>query len=361
MFAALAIHVTNIMDIVKMRQIVSAEEIDRYLLVLIALASVLIILAIFAPKVYKLIPKWISGAVTALTALLVSIVGIKKKDNTTPIKDDTLNNEDDLYKAIETAGYSYDSMQDIFYSNMDAWQRDMGYCRLYDEAAAPMGMIIDCEPIYFEYEGKRWLIEFWKGQYDLTMGCEIGVYTTEQADLNIPGIFKGPFFQCAKNEDHLYMDYYAVKNSKILFRRVGKHWWLTGFKLGEFSEPSDLRMYLTITLKDENMRDAFVGGLKNAGYSERELTISENKVGLKFNKTHTKQPITRIKETDRIIQIKNQILCEKYQEITGPYNSFPEKMKAIKEQSTELYQLILHIGKTKQLFASFEKIKDYLD
>ena len=69
---------------------------------------------------------------------------------------------DELDKAIEIAGYSYDQRQDIFYSTMDPWQRDIGYCRLYDELAAPMGMIIDCEPIHFEYLGKRmddWFVE----------------------------------------------------------------------------------------------------------------------------------------------------------------------------------------------------------
>ena len=82
-------------------------------------------------------------------------------------------------KAIDICGYAYDPNQDIFYSKMDAWQRDFGYCRLYDETASPMGMVIDCEPIYFVYSGKRWLIEMWKGQYDLTTGGEVGVYTTE--------------------------------------------------------------------------------------------------------------------------------------------------------------------------------------
>ena len=99
--------------------------------------------------------------------------------------------EDELYEIIESAGYSYDPVQEIFYSNMYSWQRDMGYCRLYDEASAPLNMIIDCEPIYFEYGNKRWMIEFWKGQYGMTAGGEIGVYTTEGPDLSIPGIFNG--------------------------------------------------------------------------------------------------------------------------------------------------------------------------
>lgn len=39
------------------------------------------------------------------------------------------------------------------------FQRDLGYCKLYDDSAATMDMIIGCEPIYFTYGGKDWLIE----------------------------------------------------------------------------------------------------------------------------------------------------------------------------------------------------------
>lgn len=91
----------------------------------------------------------------------------------------------DLNNMLKTYGYSYDVKQDIFISNHDAWQRAMGYTRIFDEAAAPMSMIIDCEPIYFEYDNKRWLIEFWKGQYGMTTGCEIGVYYTNYPDIRL--------------------------------------------------------------------------------------------------------------------------------------------------------------------------------
>jgi hypothetical protein len=67
---------------------------------------------------------------------------------------------EDLDKIIAIGGYSYDPQQDIFYSNMDAWQREFGYCRLYDEAATPLRLIMDCEPIYFDFKEKHWLIEF---------------------------------------------------------------------------------------------------------------------------------------------------------------------------------------------------------
>ena len=117
-------------------------------------------------------------------------------------------------KGIELAGYGYDSVQDIFYSNTNAWQRNIGYSRLYDEGSAPFGMILDCEPIYFRYGGKIWLIELWKGQYDLNTGCEVGVYTREESNINIPEIYKYMFYNCASNEDRLTMSFSLYKNKK---------------------------------------------------------------------------------------------------------------------------------------------------
>lgn len=274
---------------------------------------------------------------------------------------DNITGDPLLDAAIKTAGYSYDSKQDIFFSSLDAWQRSMGYCRLYDESAAPFGMIIDCEPIQFEYKDKRWLIEFWKGQYDLTTGCEIGVYSTDKPDINIPGVFKGPFYYSVNNEELLKISYYLQKGKKILFTRKDKHWWLTGFMLGEFSQPSELIMHLSITLKDREMVTAFVNALIGVGYNRRELSIYGNTVMLKFKTPKTKQPYTRTKETDDIIQRKNKLLCDAYQEVTKPYKNLPDKLKAVKENSPELYRKLLKLGRTINLTSSFENIKDYLD
>lgn len=266
--------------------------------------------------------------------------------------------DDEIDKAIKAAGYSYDSIEDIFYSNIDAWQKNMGYCRLYDEAAAPLGMIIDCEPIYFIYNGKRWLIEFWKGQYGLATGCEIGVYVTDEPDLDISGVFKGPFYNCVSSKDYLQMSYSLKKNKTILLTREYKHWWLACFKLGEFSEPSELAVRLTLTLKDKRMLNAFVKGLNKVGYSDKEITINENTVGLEFSRPLTPQPTTRTAKTDWIIQMQNQLLCYRYQKITGPYDNMSDKIKAIKKEDPQLYESIINIGKTQKLFAKRQELKN---
>lgn len=268
---------------------------------------------------------------------------------------------EELDRIIAEAGYAYDPKQDIFYSIMDPWQKEMGYCRLYDEAAAPMGMIVDCEPIYFEYDGRKWLIEFWKGQFDLVTGCEIGVYNTSEPELNIPGFFTGTFYKAAGEEDLLEMSYVLYKNGKKLFERKDKHWWLSGFKLGEFSEPSELSADISITLKDEEMRDAFVEGVKRAGYSEKEISIINNTVSLKFDKPRTEQPLSRTAVTDWVIQRKNELLCNTYRNLTRDYTNLRDKIRIVQQRVPNIYLKILNMGKSRQLFKAYDRIKDYLN
>ena len=220
-------------------------------------------------------------------------------------------------------------------------------------------MIVDCEPIYFKYGGKLWLIELWKGQYDLNTGCEVGVYTTEEQGLNIPEMYKYMFYNCASNEDRLKMSFLLKKNGERLFERDDQHWWLAGFKLGEYSEPSELTMDLNITLKDETMCNRFVGGLKHAGYLEQEIYITEGyNVGLTFDKPHTPQPITRTPETDRIIQIKNKLLCDKYNDIVKVYDNITDKINAIQTQAPEIYEEIMDKARLRSYLRSMKNTEN---
>ncbi len=273
--------------------------------------------------------------------LIAMLAGIRMMKDVNNFVLGIISSPHPIDKGIEMAGYEYDAEQDIFVCNMNPWQRNMGYSRLYDEAMAPFGMIVDCEPIYFEYNNKIWLVELWKGQYDLNTGCEIGVYTVDKPLLNIPEVYKYMFYNCASDEERLTMSFTLKKNGKILFSRDEKHWWLAGFKLGEYSEPSELTMNVNITFKNNVMRDAFISGLIDAGYSGNEYVVNGNTLGLTFDKPHTPQPITRIEETDKIIQKKNKILCDRYNDIAKVYDNFADKINGIKKQAPDIYAEII--------------------
>ena len=267
----------------------------------------------------------------------------------------------ELNGELKPFGFAYEPYQDVFYSLMNPWQRELGYCRLYDEASAALSMIIDCEPIRFDYNGRRWLIEFWKGQYGMNTGGEVGVYYTTGPDLDIPGLFNGTFYSCLKDDDCINMSFIFKKNGNILFTRSGYHWWLTGFKLGEFSKPSQLSMDITLDLYDRRMANAFVDALTKAGYKDNEYIQQGRRVIIRFDKPHTKQPLTRTTLTEFIMQKNNEAFCNSYNLLTESYTDTLDKLEIVRNESPSMYSQIMTIGKPKAVFESYNTIKGYLN
>lgn len=303
--------------------------------------------------------------------IIVTILLIRKKEfrkdtaveiisNPIPDKNSSMDKVISLNEELATYGFAYLPEKDIFYSIMNGWQRNFGYCQLYDEMAVTISLVIDCEPIRFEYGGKKWMIEFWKGQYGMTTGSEIGVYTTTGPDLNIPGFFNGTFYQSAKDEDFLQMSMTLRKNDEVLYTVSGLHWWLTAFKLAEFSHPSELVVDIEVTLKDSEMRDAFVNELIAVGYAPEELSIIENTVSLTFDKPHSTQPFTRIPLTEYLMQKNNEQNCNAYKVITKDYANTITKLEYLKEEEPKLYRHILNLGKSKQFFGDYDTIKNFI-
>ena len=258
-------------------------------------------------------------------------------------------------------GFAYEINQDVFYSILDPWQRAAGYCRLYDEACAPLGLIIDCEPIRFEYNGKKWLIEFWKGQYGMTTGGEVGIYYTTGPDLDIPNIFNGTFYFSPRNEEFIPMSFVLRKNGNLLITRGGVHWWLTGFKLGEFSDPSELTMDIVMDLYDSAMVNAFIEALREAGYDSDEYAVQGLRVYVRFATPHTAQPLTRTAVTDKAMQKSNKSFVDSYLNYTKNYSDTLDKIEVIKVEAPQMYHEILNPGKTKHAYDGFDKIKAFYD
>lgn len=176
-----------------------------------------------------------------------------------------------LNTMIEPMGFRYLPRQDIFTSTHDAWQRNLGYHSLYNKNAAHFNMVFDYQPIYFNYYGRTWMIQLWKGQYGINTGCEIGVY---YADRILPeNQFDTTLFQAVADDDMLDLSMCLTRNGKPLFHISERHWWLTGFSMGIFSWPDQLEMEVTITFPNNSMMDSFLSGLMKHSYSKRDFEI----------------------------------------------------------------------------------------
>jgi len=265
---------------------------------------------------------------------------IKENEKKAPVKLPVLTDREKrrkLNELIAPFGFVYDKEQEIFYSRMDGWQRQYGYGKIYDEAAALLNMIIDCEPIYFEYDDKKWLIEFWKGQYGIATGGEVGIYYLPKQTVDESVQPQNLIYRSVAEEDMLKIQTVLWKKGKQLYYRKGYHWWLTGFVLGEFSEPKELEMDIEITLQNREMRDAFLKGLYKTGYTKHEIDVQGNRVWIRYSKPHTKQPATRKRWFCIIKQVQNKRNCKLYQKATKNYANAYDKILALQVERPKVY------------------------
>ncbi len=284
-------------------------------------------------------------------------------DDTSRNINDTISYLDKLIsinEELEPFGFAYDSDKGDFYSIMHPWQRQFGYCRLYDETAPALSLIYDCEPIYFNYNDKHWLIEFWKGQYGITTGAEIGVYNTSDDPINIPGLFKGMFYQAVDDNDRLDMGFSLVKDNKILSKRRGLHWWLTSFILGEFSYPEELIMYIDINFPNTQMRDAFIEGLKNAGYPKTNYFVKNTSAYVTFDTPYTKEPYTKTDFVVDLMQGNNERNVDLFNNATDSFTDIIDKLYYLRQETPDYYNEVLKIGRPKTLYTIYDTIKQYL-
>lgn len=247
----------------------------------------------------------------------------------------------ELNQDLVNAGFAYDRRRDIFYSVKDCWQREMGYCRLYDEGASVFNMVMHCEPVTFSYANKRWLIELWKGQYGITTGGEIGIYNTSQEDIDT-GKFKGPFYESAQDSEMMPLSFVLRKNGKILFKCRAVHWWLTGFQPGEYSSPDSLTMDARIRFPNIYMLQAFTDALTDIGYLPNEYSVRRTTVTIHYTVPHTQQPITRNSLPEAVVQQTNRNNCRLYNQVTYKYNNTLDKLEFLKSAVPELYEFCMH-------------------
>jgi hypothetical protein len=80
------------------------------------------------------------------------------------------------------------------------------------------------------------------------------------------------FYDSAVDDDRLELSATLKRDDVELFTRGRElHWWLTGFKWGVISDPSQLSVDLSIKLKDDAMRDAFLTGIDGRAYTNLKV------------------------------------------------------------------------------------------
>lgn len=269
-----------------------------------------------------------------------------QKKNIQKVRAMSLNDKCKLLNSlIEPLGYYYVLPQDLFTTRINAWQRDFGYCALYDKAAPHFHMIFDSLPVYFNYQGKTWLLELWKGQYGINTGCEIGLYYANH--ILEPREYNNTLFQSVENTDMISMSFTLYRNHIDIARISGKHWWSTAFCMGCFSQSTALSLWASLTFPTTEMAIAFVEGLLNTGYSQQEISRHCNNVTFSFTDTSTnKGYLHRLRIY--LTQSCNRFWCKMYLSITKPFSLSLDKLLYLYFYLPFAFRRILRIRRYKK-------------
>lgn len=150
-------------------------------------------------------------------------------------------------------GYYIDFKQNYVYTGINVWQREMGFNIFYDIFCylTPFFFHYTTQRVKFNYQGKDWMFQMWKGRYALANGGELGIYTRPEEK-------EGSFYDCGSDEDMLVMSVEVYHGEELLFKHGPMlHWWVTGFAISDTAYlPESLTLVATIEMRDEEMLEA---------------------------------------------------------------------------------------------------------
>ncbi len=176
-------------------------------------------------------------------------------------------------KGLLWLGFDLDTKQDVWYSAMYAWQRGWGFGQTYDNLAPYVRMYYRTLRFTFDYNGKNWLIQCWKGRYGITTGAEIGVYNKEAGSSR-------SIYSTVTDDERLELGMVVHDKTKLLFERpVQTHWWMTGFLLNYYTDHNYINVKYTLRFPDTEMLNAFTKSVDLSGY-DTPYAVEGNEVRL---------------------------------------------------------------------------------
>lgn len=175
-------------------------------------------------------------------------------------------------KGVGLVGYAYDMKAGVFYATGEGFQREFGYAEIYDRVAVVGTMPLDTTRIKFNYNGKDWMVQLWKGFYGLVFaGCEIGIYNRPEgmdSELTAYNVVTLDYYQ------DFTIDFYYNKpdthtifgDSKPDFTRSTRTWWFTAFEPSINVSPATnvpkMKFKCTMKFNDVGLCNACYEGMK---------------------------------------------------------------------------------------------------
>ncbi len=171
--------------------------------------------------------------------------------------------------GIIGTGYSFSIPEVLLYAQVNAWTRDFGFMLFYDifSYTTPF-FFYETRRIKFDYDGLEWMIQVWKGNYAISNGAEVGIYSRDERRF-------GTYYDCATDDQMMEMSMELYHGDDLIFSRPKQlHWWLTGFRLTYDTYPaSSMTLKFSIDMKNEEMLNAFCDAVMNHYKKDMTYTV----------------------------------------------------------------------------------------
>jgi hypothetical protein len=155
-------------------------------------------------------------------------------------------------------GYEYEAGKQLVRVDANnSWHRRMGYSVIYDTFSYVVGSYIDTLRFPFEYNGKDYMVQIWRGIYSwFANGGEIGLYEKPKG--------RPVFWDCSDTQLDISMRIY--RGGSMLFDYGTQHtWWIGGFSVdtpANMALPRALGMTGSIAFEDPAMLKAFLASFE---------------------------------------------------------------------------------------------------
>jgi len=194
-----------------------------------------------------------------------------------PISSNPFRNATDwFFRTFGFIGFILDPYQFTIINQKPVFQFLLGFNDFYDMFPWVVNVWADTLKCEFNYAGKDWRIQLWKGGYAvcLATGGEIGIYNKPE------GQSVDHYSAPSSQNDWMYLTYTIYNRGKKLFTRPspklggdeGPYWWCPGYKILSIctdfmSNPrKNVVMDATIQLHSPEMARLFIASLEKKGF-----------------------------------------------------------------------------------------------
>jgi hypothetical protein len=194
----------------------------------------------------------------------------------------------------------------IYSARNPALQKKLGYMQAYDDYLLKTTDLVNIDTVRlkFDYAGRDWMLQLWKGRYFFSTGGEVGLYHKEYKSNILDGT-KFDLYDCPTDEENIPMSFKITANTHtaaadddivLVDRPVTNHWWMTAFVLRAYLYTGDkITLETEVTAKDRAMYDGLKGALDaQCAIAANQLSYTANEEALTLHIYYGAVPPTAV-------------------------------------------------------------------